>query len=225
MDEETQIDSSTRLPNQSMVPRGWGGRVIGGGDIPSPTHIQAPDPSTPGSASWVLGQAFDNPLQALEWLEGMVGDDLTGELPVGRMCVIAREWEDRQVPWTWNQVAKLAKVGGDEIFKLLSEGMKSVSRLAGQLQATKSLDLVIQSAIQNALTGGTQGFADRKLLMELAGAIEPASKGVNVQVNQQMGVKVEGLKGGGVGVMKAFRQTADEIDDQTRQAYADGLTG
>lgn len=206
------------------IPRREDGELVWGSMVPRVEEVRAQRPGEAGSLDWVLDRSFDGRLEALGWLEGMVDGGEELEAPIGRMCVAARVWEERGEGWDWNKAAKWAGVRAEEVLRELGRGMREMTRMVGLIRVARSQGEVLEAAIETAKMIGREGLGDRKMLLEVLGLVEGEGGGVNVSVNQQMGVKFDGgLKGGGLVALKQFVEVEREMDGRVRDGEGEGV--
>jgi len=185
--------------------------------FPQPLEVQAPSPTQVGSLHWFLSRTFNNDQEAVGWLEEVSMGSGEMYAPMGKLARVVREWIDSNHPWDWNKAGKVAGVKTEHIMKQLSEGMREIGKLVGGLKVSMEVGGLIDMSLRSAMVEGRQGFSDRKMLLEIAGVVEK-SGGVNVQVNQNnVGIGIDALKGGGLKALNQFSDTERELDTDVRE--------
>lgn len=172
-----------------------------------------------GSLDWQMIRLFGSREQALDMLEAFLYDRESDPL-IYQFCAVYRQWEKDyqegkldEAP-NLNQVAFRLKLDTNTVFDLVTEGTK---RLAGRMSTVRASQLspqIIEAAGQFALN--PDGYKDRELILKVSGVIQD-QKGIALNVNQQVGVKVETNIKIPEGVSQRFVEVSKEIDDKVRE--------
>lgn len=177
--------------------------------------LEAPPPETPGSVAWVAeavfgGQRqFEDMLQAIVVGQGAQGDHRWREL----MSVILR-LRDSGTDYNLNQLCLTLGLSASELLSFVGQGVQEVQKGIAAMKASLKAPEVIDWALM-AAQDPENGTKDRQMLLTIAGVLQDKG-GVNVNVNQQVGVKVgkEEL----LAPLRQFNGVTTEIDSALRDA-------
>ena len=175
--------------------------------------LDAPPPETPGSVAWVAeavfgGQRqFEDMLQSIVVGQGAQGDHRWREL----MSVILR-LRDSGTDYNLNQLCSTLGLSASELLSFVGQGVQEVQKGIAAMKASLKAPEVIDWALM-AAQDPENGTKDRQMLLTIAGVLQDKG-GVNVNVNQQVGVKVgkEEL----LAPLRQFNGVATEIDSALR---------
>ena len=175
--------------------------------------LEAPPPETPGSVAWVAeavfgGQRqFEDMLQAIVVGQGAQGDHRWREL----MSVILR-LRDSGTDYNLNQLCLTLGLSASELLSFVGQGVQEVQKGIAAMKASLKAPEVIDWA-GAAAQDPESGTKDRQMLLTIAGVLQDKG-GVNVNVNQQVGVKIgkEEL----LAPLRQFNGVATEIDSVLR---------
>lgn len=177
--------------------------------------LEAPPPETPGSVAWVAeavfgGQRqFEDMLQSIVVGQGAQGDHRWREL----MSVILR-LRDSGTDYNLNQLCSTLGLSASELLSFVGQGVQEVQKGIAVMKASLKAPEVIDWAVA-AAQDPENGTKDRQMLLTIAGVLQDKG-GVNVNVNQQVGVKIgkEEL----LAPLRQFNGVATEIDSVLRDA-------
>ena len=177
--------------------------------------LEAPPPETPGSVAWVAeavfgGQCqFENMLQAIVVGQGAQGDHRWRDL----VSVILR-LRDSGTDYNLNQLCLTLNLSASELLSFVGQGVQEVQKGIAVMKASLKAPEVIDWAVA-AAQDPESGTKDRQMLLTIAGVLQDKG-GVNVNVNQQVGVKIgkEEL----LAPLRQFNGVATEIDSVLRDA-------
>lgn len=175
--------------------------------------LDAPPPETPGSVAWVAeavfgGQRqFEDMLQSIVVGQGAQGDHRWREL----MSVILR-LRDSGTDYNLNQLCSTLGLSASELLSFVGQGVQEVQKGIAAMKASLKAPEVIDWALM-AAQDPENGTKDRQMLLTIAGVLQDKG-GVNVNVNQQVGVKIgkEEL----LAPLRQFNGVATEIDSALR---------
>lgn len=134
-------------------------------------------------------------------------------------------WEDRRVEGvieahevpTLNQIAVALKLPVAEFVEWLATGIGEMTRLVARHRLAIETDGVVEAAVAYAKM--PDGHQDRKMLLQATGIVPSGGGGVNVSVNQQVGVKVDARTQSEMKVpLLKFSETTEAIDEAVRGA-------
>ncbi len=176
--------------------------------------LEAPPPETPGSVAWVAeavfgGQRqFENMLQAIVVGQGAQGEHRWRDL----VSVILRLRESGQL-YNLNQLCLTMGVQASELLSFIGQGVQEVQKGIAVMKASLKAPEVIDWAVA-AAQDPENGTKDRQMLLTIAGVLQDKG-GVNVNVNQQVGVKIgkEEL----LAPLRQFQNVAEQIDNSVRE--------
>ena len=171
--------------------------------------LDAPPPETPGSVAWVAeavfgGQRqFEDMLQSIVVGQGAQGDHRWREL----MSVILR-LRDSGTDYNLNQLCSTLGLSASELLSFVGQGVQEVQKGIAAMKASLKAPEVIDWALV-AAQDPENGTKDRQMLLTIAGVLQDKG-GVNVNVNQQVAMKVgkEEL----LAPLRQFNGVATEID-------------
>ena len=175
--------------------------------------LEASPPETPGSVAWVAeavfgGQRqFEDMLQSIVIGQGAQGDHRWREL----MSVILR-FRDSGTDYNLNQLCSTLGLSGSELLAFVGQGVQEVQKGIAVMKASLKAPEVIDWALM-AAQDPESGTKDRQMLLTIAGVLQDKG-GVNVNVNQQVAMKVgkEEL----LAPLRQFNGAATEIDSALR---------
>lgn len=175
--------------------------------------LDAPPPETPGSVAWVAeavfgGQRqFEDMLQSIVVGQGAQGDHRWREL----MSVILR-LRDSGTDYNLNQLCSTLGLSASELLSFVGQGVQEVQKGIAAMKASLKAPEVIDWALV-AAQDPENGTKDRQMLLTIAGVLQDKG-GVNVNVNQQVAMKVgkEEL----LAPLRQFNGVATEIDSALR---------
>ena len=175
--------------------------------------LDAPPPETPGSVAWVAeavfgGQRqFEDMLQSIVVGQGAQGDHRWREL----MSVILR-LRDSGTDYNLNQLCSTLGLSASELLSFVGQGVQEVQKGIAAMKASLKAPEVIDWALV-AAQDPENGTKDRQMLLTIAGVLQDKG-GVNVNVNQQVAMKVgkEEL----LAPLRQFSGVATEIDSALR---------
>ena len=175
--------------------------------------LDAPPPETPGSVAWVAeavfgGQRqFEDMLQSIVVGQGAQGDHRWREL----MSVILR-LRDSGTDYNLNQLCSTLGLSASELLSFVGQGVQEVQKGIAAMKASLKAPEVIDWTLM-AAQDPENGTKDRQMLLTIAGVLQDKG-GVNVNVNQQVAMKVgkEEL----LAPLRQFSGVATEIDSALR---------
>lgn len=192
------------------------GRIYSPVPVTSGPSKDAPSPDTTGSVSWFATQLFGGSEEMVSMLESILGRESDPRWLA--FCATWRQWRlDHQAGRldsepTLNQVAHRLKLNARELIAYVSSSIIELNKLMALTKASMYSEQVLDTSRIAALDP-TNGFRDRELILKLAGVLQ-MEKGVQVNVNQQVGVRVDGQ---GAAPLKQFVETHNAIDENIRE--------
>lgn len=176
--------------------------------------LEAPPPETPGSVAWVAeavfgGQRqFENMLQAI-----VVGQGAQGEHRWRDLVSVILRLRDSGTDYNLNQLCLTLNLSASELLSFVGQGVQEVQKGIAVMKASLKAPEVIDWALV-AAQDPENGTKDRQMLLTIAGVLQDKG-GVNVNVNQQVGVKIgkEEL----LAPLRQFQNVAEQIDNSVRE--------
>lgn len=177
--------------------------------------LEAPPPETPGSVAWVAEAVFGGQRQFEDMLQAIVvGQGAQGEHRWRDLVSVILRLRDSGTDYNLNQLCLTLGISASELLSFVGQGVQEVQKGIAVMKASLAAPQVIawSTAAAADLESGTK---DREMLLKIAGVI-PEKSGVNVNVNQQVGVKIgkEEL----LAPLRQFNGVATEIDSVLRDA-------
>ncbi len=180
--------------------------------------LDAPPPETPGSVAWVAEAVFGGQRQFEDMLQAIVVGQGAASEPRWREFVSAvLLFRQRGEEYNLNQLCVTMGIPAGELLGLVGTGVKEVQAGIATMKASLAAPKVIDYSLQAAMDPDG-GRGDREMLLKIAGVLQDKG-GVNVNVNQQVGVKVgkEDL----LAPLRQFSGVATEIDSALRDNVID----
>lgn len=183
-------------------------------------QLDAPPPETPGSVAWVAeavfgGQrAFEDMLQSI-----VVGQGDKGDHRWRQLVSIILKLRDTGEAYNLNQLCQSINLPAEELLHFVGSGVAQVHRAMVGIKASLVAPEILDYAVM-AARDVEYGHKDRAMLLEMAGAKVSGGGGVNVNVNQQVALKVgkEDL----IAPLRQFKGVAEEIDSSVRDNIVEG---
>ena len=182
--------------------------------------VKAPGPGTVGTLDWVARNLYGGPSQFVELVWALLASE--GREADGRWKKLVNlylgwceAWELRGEgdPPTLNETAVVLKVNLRELLGWLAQSVTAVmSVVAKQRIGMAALELT-NASIESAL--GPDGFKDRQMLLATIGAVQPATGGPSVTINNSQQVAVVGKEQMRTPLLR-FRETTEAIDESVR---------
>lgn len=175
--------------------------------------LEAPPPETPGSVAWVAEAVFGGQRQFEDTLQSIVvGQGAQGDYRWRDLVSVILRLRQSGSEYNLNQLCLTLGLSASELLAFVGQGVQEVQKGIAVMKASLKAPDVIDWALQAAQDpdGGTK---DRQMLLTIAGVLQDKG-GVNVNVNQQVGVKIgkEDL----LAPLRQFNGVATEIDSVLR---------
>ena len=175
--------------------------------------LEAPPPETPGSVAWVAEAVFGGQRQFEDMLQSIViGQGAQGDHRWRDLVSVILRLRQSGSEYNLNQLCLTLGLSASELLAFVGQGVQEVQKGIAVMKASLKAPDVIDWALQAAQDpdGGTK---DRQMLLTIAGVLQDKG-GVNVNVNQQVGVKIgkEDL----LAPLRQFNGVATEIDSVLR---------
>lgn len=177
--------------------------------------LEAPPPETPGSVAWVAEAVFGGQRQFEDMLQAIVvGQGAQGDHRWRDLVSVILRLRDSGTDYNLNQLCLTLNVSASELLSFVGQGVQEVQKGIAVMKASLKAPEVIDWAVAAAMDP-ENGTKDRQMLLTIAGVLQDKG-GVNVNVNQQVGVKIgkEEL----LAPLRQFNGVATEIDSVLRDA-------
>lgn len=175
--------------------------------------LEAPPPETPGSVAWVAEAVFGGQRQFEDMLQSIVvGQGAQGDHRWRDLVSVILRLRDSGADYNLNQLCSTLNLSASELLAFVGQGVQEVQKGIAVMKASLKAPEVIDWAVK-AAKDPESGSKDRQMLLTIAGVLQDKG-GVNVNVNQQVGVKVgkEEL----LAPLRQFNGVATEIDNALR---------
>lgn len=183
-------------------------------------QLDAPPPETPGSVAWVAEAVFGGQRQFEDMLQSIVvGQGAAGDHRWRQLVSSLIRYREAGTNYNLNQVCLALGIPTGELLAFVGSGVREVQNALVGMQASLAASEVIQYSLM-ASRDVEYGFKDRQMILEIAGAKAGSGGGVNVNVQQNVAVKVgkEDL----IAPLRQFKGVAEEIDNTVRGEVVDG---
>lgn len=177
--------------------------------------LEAPPPETPGSVAWVAEAVFGGQRQFEDMLQAIVvGQGAQGDHRWRDLVSVILRLRDSGTDYNLNQLCLTLGLSSSELLSFVGQGVQEVQKGIAVMKASLKAPEVIDWAVA-AAQDPESGTKDRQMLLTIAGVLQDKG-GVNVNVNQQVGVKIgkEEL----LAPLRQFYGVATEIDSVLRDA-------
>lgn len=175
--------------------------------------LEAPPPETPGSVAWVAEAVFGGQRQFEDMLQAIVvGQGAQGEHRWRELMSVILRLRDSGTDYNLNQLCSTLGLSASELLSFVGQGVQEVQKGIAAMKASLKAPEVIDWALM-AAQDPENGTKDRQMLLTIAGVLQDKG-GVNVNVNQQVGVKIE--KEELLAPLRQFNGVATEIDSALR---------
>jgi len=174
--------------------------------------LDAPPPETPGSVAWVAESLFGGQRQFEDMLQTIVvGQGSRGEHKWRDLVSVILRLRESGQPYNLNQLCVTLDIPANDLLALVGTGVRETQTAMASMKASLVAPKVIDWAMEAAAE--PEGGKDREMLLKIAGVLQDKG-GVNVNVNQQVAVKVgkEEL----LAPLRQFSGVAEEIDNEVR---------
>lgn len=202
-------------------PKKEDGSLVSRGERLPPFPSRSIPSTQPGSLHHLATLAYGSSEQFVQLIESIVAGQ--GQIPDPewqRFCVLYREWQRQRSAGqikrdpNLNDVQIALKIETESFFGRLANAIGGLFRKLAMLKAVQKLpDLV--DAMSRAIEDTEHGFNDRKLMAEIGG-LYTSKSGVQVNVNQQVGMRV-GINNN-LPALSQFSSTVEAVDDVVRDA-------
>ena len=175
--------------------------------------LDAPPPETPGSVAWVAEAVFGGQRQFEDMLQSIVvGQGAQGDYRWRELMSVILRLRDSGTDYNLNQLCSTLGLSASELLSFVGQGVQEVQKGIAAMKASLKAPEVIDWALVAAMDP-ENGTKDRQMLLTIAGVLQDKG-GVNVNVNQQVGVKIgkEEL----LAPLRQFNGVATEIDSALR---------
>lgn len=175
--------------------------------------LEAPPPETPGSVAWVAEAVFGGQRQFEDMLQSIVvGQGAQGDHRWRDLVSVILRLRDSGTDYNLNQLCSTLGLSASELLSFVGQGVQEVQKGIAAMKASLKAPEVIDWALM-AAQDPENGTKDRQMLLTIAGVLQDKG-GVNVNVNQQVGVKIgkEEL----LAPLRQFNGVATEIDSALR---------
>jgi len=181
--------------------------------------LDAPPPDTPGSVAWVAQAVFGGQRQFEDMLQAIVvGQGASGEHKWRELVSVILRLRDSGKPYNLNQLCLTLNLSASELLAFVGQGVQDVQKGIAMMKASLAAPDVIDYSLAAAMDP-MAGSKDREMLLKIAGVLQDKG-GVNVNVNQQVGIKVG--KDELLAPLRQFSGVATEIDSALRDNVVDG---
>lgn len=172
-----------------------------------------------GGVDWTFTQMFGSVKEGIKMVEALVAGQgsKADQRWVNLLLAYKNKQEEalelgREAP-SLNSICHLLDIPFGEFLSTITEGIKALSVALGKQRVAGAMLEVIDSSIAASRT--LEGTKDREMLLKMGGMLEDGKAGVNVSVNQQVGVqiKAEDLKA----PLRQFKPEIEELDNIARE--------
>lgn len=178
-------------------------------------QLDAPPPETPGSVAWVAEAVFGGQRQFEDMLQSIVvGQGAAGDYKWRQLVSTILKLRDTGKEYNLNQLCLTLGLSGQELLSFVGTGVREIqANIAGMKASLIAPEIVDYAAM--AARDVEYGHKDRAMLLEMAGAKAGSGGGVNVNVQQNVALKVgkEDL----IAPLRQFKGVAEEIDSSVRE--------
>jgi hypothetical protein len=177
-------------------------------------QLDAPPPETPGSVAWVAEAVFGGQRQFEDMLQSIVvGQGANGDYKWRQLVSSILKLRESGTKYNLNQLCQSLEIPAGTLLAFIGSAVREVQAGIAQLTASLAAPEVVSYALM-AARDVEYGHKDRAMLLEMAGAKAGSGGGVNVNVQQNVAVKVgkEDL----IAPLRQFKGVAEEIDSSVR---------
>lgn len=146
---------------------------------------------TLGANKAAMSQRFEVMLAQMEEKTagkvGFIDALLSSRDPEAKRLIKALGAEDNQELSVLDICKKLDLYPGD-VVAMFGDAVMAAANLEGYIKLAASLPEIVDSAVTSSQLPGKEGFSDREMLLKISGMLPEESKGVKVNVQQNVGV-------------------------------------
>lgn len=183
-------------------------------------QLDAPPPETPGSVAWVAEAVFGGQRQFEDMLQSIVvGQGAEGDYRWRQLVSTILKLRETNQPYNLNQLCQSLQIPAGMLLAFIGSAVREIQVSIAQMQASLAAPDVVGYALM-AARDIEYGHKDRAMLLEMAGAKQGSGGGVNVNVQQNVAMKVgkEDL----IAPLRQFKGVAEEIDSSVRDNIIEG---
>jgi hypothetical protein len=177
-----------------------------------------------GGLDWTLKNMFGSLGEGIRTIEALVVGQGSKADPRWPAFLLAyrRKCEDaldkgEQEP-SMNSVAALLDISVPEFLGSITKAIQQLSLNLSQIKVAQNLPTIVDASIE-AAKDLEKGGKDREMLMKVGGLINE-QKGVNVSVNQQVGVSIK--KEDLAAPLRQFSKEIKDLDEIAREEIVEG---